>query len=268
MVPAKDLLQQLEDPRFRMADGLSGFSDNRITQTLAQKGMIISSVPVPEDGKGQPIPDDGKGHRSVDLSLGGLNENAIIVIGGGKPADPADTTASLGFFGKLYRMEKTVEKQLQLHEQLDLGALRTPAPKQVPLPNGNSLSPDQGVRTVPDARASAPLDISDGMRNPALYNALHTSPQTVAEMEKMVDVLLAEVGSWKATCMNVFGQNPPLVAVVWLRTIDDWLSPLKHACKLYPSNSAPNQFLLAGLDEGRQRIQDGPLGGSLFPQYQ
>ena len=45
MVPAKDLLQQLQDPQFRMADGLSGFSDNRITQSLAQKQMIINNKP-------------------------------------------------------------------------------------------------------------------------------------------------------------------------------------------------------------------------------
>ena len=44
LVRSKDLLQQLEDPRFRVADGLTGFSDNRITQILAQNGISMGGL--------------------------------------------------------------------------------------------------------------------------------------------------------------------------------------------------------------------------------
>jgi hypothetical protein len=179
LVRSKDLLQQLEDPRFRMADGLSGFSDNRITQTLAQTGMIINTKP------------------GEDVSLGGLGNNGIIVVDGGKPAGPADLVASLDSFGKLYMMENTVAKQLQLHEQLDLGTFGNfSGAKQNP-------RMDRGLKGMPDAQAAEPqpkriLDLQ-------LDHALNGTPETVGEFLQMIDVLQAEVNEILQKASSPFG---------------------------------------------------------------
>ena len=175
LVRSKDLLQQLEDPRFRMADGLSGFSDNRITQMLAQNG----------------------------ISMGGLDENGIIIVGG-KPADPGDMAASLDAFGKLYMMENTVGKQLQLHEQLDLSAFgRFAIPKQPPLPNADSPKLDQGIKGMPDVQAAAPQPKE--MLDLPLDNALNGTPETYGEFLQMIDVLQDEVKRIMTESYSPFG---------------------------------------------------------------
>jgi hypothetical protein len=137
LVPGKDLLQQLEDPHFRMADGLSGFSDNRITQTLAQNKMSINAVP-------------------------------------------------LDALGKLYMMEDTVGKQLQLHEQLDFAAFgRFAAPKQSP--NLSSPKLNQGLKDLPDTQAAK--DTSPPKILYTIEHALNADPQTKQEGLLMIQTL-------------------------------------------------------------------------------
>ncbi len=236
LVPAKDLLQQLEDPRFRMADGLSRFSDNRITQTLLQKEMIINSKP------------------GGDVSLGGLNEKGIIVVDGGKPADPSDMVGSLDSFGKLYSMENTVGKQLQLHEQLDLGAFgRFSAPKAAPLPTSDSPKLDQGLKGQLNAQAATP---SGEIKNFALYNALNGTPETVGEMEQMANVLQTEIE--KIYPETVFPSAKDFLEVTYQR-----LSYLKNVCKLFPPNTPPNTILREFFLETRAYLQQF----NFFPNY-
>ncbi len=132
-VPAKDLLQQLEDPRFRMTDGLSGFSGNRITQNLTQKGIAM-----------------------------------------------AVRDASRDSFGKLYRMENTVEKQLQLHEQLDIGAFsRIAVPKRAQLPNAASPKLEQGLKGLPDVQSSGDLKPPEILYT--IEHALNATPHNKEE---------------------------------------------------------------------------------------
>ncbi len=140
LVLPKDLLQQLEDPRFRMADGLSGFSDNRITQTLAQKVMI----------------------------------------------DPGDMAASFDSLVKLYRMENTVEKQLQLHEQLNLGAFGNFS--------GLRQNPrlDRGLKDMPDAQIATGPPLQKEMLN-LWEHAMTGTPETVGEFYQMLDTISAKV---------------------------------------------------------------------------
>ncbi len=165
LVPSKELLQQLENPQFRMTDGLSGFSDNRITQTLAQKGMIINSKP------------------GGDVSLGGLNETGIIIIDN-KPAEPGDMASSLDSFGKLYMMENTVEKQLQLHEQLDIGAFwNFSGAKQNP-------RLDRGLKGIPDAQIAT--QTNHEMLNLWEY-AMTGIPKTIGEFFQILDTINVKV---------------------------------------------------------------------------
>ncbi len=150
LVRSKDLLQQLEDPRFRVADGLSGFSDN-ITQILMQNNMSM-----------------------------GLDENGIIRIAG-QPAD-SDEMTSLGALGKLYTMENTVEKQLQLHEQLDFATFRNlSASKNPRLDRGLKGLPDMQIATQPN---DAILNLWE--------HAMTGIPKTVAEFFQVLDTLYAK----------------------------------------------------------------------------
>ncbi len=217
LVPAKDLLQQLEDPRFRMADGLSGLSDNRITQTLMQKGMTMS----------------------------GPDENGISIVGG-KPADPGDMVGSLDSFGKLYMMENTVAKQLQLHEQLDFGALgRFSAPKPVPISTADSPKLDKGLKGLPDVQAAAPQ--SKEILN-VLGHALFGTPETVGELVQMLDVLQAEV-------QELFeGTSDPSLRIACL-DIQLHLSNLKAMCEKVPADTPVLPMLLEYFRQTREAMR-------------
>ena len=145
LVRSKDLLQQLEDPRFRVADGLSGFSDNRITQILMQNRLSMNT--------------------SGDVSLGGQDQ---------------DTAASLDAFGKLYTMENTVEKQLQLHKQLDIGAFGYLSP---PMQNPRL---ERGFKGIPDVRIER--QPNDEILN-LWEHAMTAIPKTVGEFNQILDTL-------------------------------------------------------------------------------
>jgi hypothetical protein len=225
LVPAKDLLQQLEDPRFRITDGLSNFSDHRITQTLVKEQMILNNK------------------SGGDMSLGGVNENGIIIVGG-KPADPADMAASLDSFGKLYRMENTVEKQLQLHEQLDLGALgRVSAARQTMLPTTDSPKLNQELKGIPDVRAAAPQ--SKEMLDLPLNHALNGRPQNVGDIVQMLDVLIAE-GRERFKEIDHPGYQE--YAGWFLHR----LSEFKSECQNLPANSLPTDELFEKFEDSRQ----------------
>jgi hypothetical protein len=152
LVPVPDLLRQLADSQFRMSDGLSGFSDHKLTQDL-QKGMILNSKAVPQ---GNELPQPGL----------------------------------LEAFGKLYTMENTVAKQLQLHDQLNFGALgRLTAPAPAPLPRAESPKLNQPLKDRPVLSATP---AQQDMVN-LLDHALNGTPQTTGELLVMVDALQAEL---------------------------------------------------------------------------
>jgi hypothetical protein len=157
LVRSKDLLQQLEDPRFRMADGLSGFSDHRITQAMLQNRIVINSGPVTQESNGLPQP---------------------------------DITAALDDFGKLYTMENTVAKQLQLHDQLNFGAMgRFLGSRQAAPPNAESPKLNQPLKERPDLSTTP---AHQEMVN-LLEHALTGTPQTTGELLMMVDALQARI---------------------------------------------------------------------------
>ncbi len=261
LVPAKDLLQQLQDPRFRIVNALFGFSNNRITQSLAQKGIIIHDKP------------------GGNVSLDGLDENGIITIDN-KPAEADDMVASLDSFGKLYRMENAIEKQLQLHEQLDFNALRFPASKQSPLPRADSPKPDQEPKDLHNVQLARPqfkemnpqldpgingtpeeVQMSDVLTT-ALYHALIGTPETVGEMVQMLDVLIAK--------MKEISQEDKGVPIAdsahftKCNAIIQQLNSLKHMCQNFPTNSEPNPALLAYLASIRQIMQHPGLLNAAF----
>jgi hypothetical protein len=184
LVPIQDLVKQLQDPQFRMSDGLSGFSDHRITQALLQDGLI-RNAPIPDDGKGLPVPEDGKSEPIPD------DGRSQPVPEDGKFL-PGNGVASFADFGKLFMMENTAQKQLQLHQQLDVGAFSGFAiPKQVVQPDVNRSKLNPGLKGMPDAQAVTPH--SEGMLNLPLDHALNGTPATVGEFRQMIDVLQAEV---------------------------------------------------------------------------
>jgi hypothetical protein len=107
-------------------------------------------------------------NASGDVTLAGLDQ---------------DAAASFDAFGKLYMMENTVEKQLQLHEQLDFGAFGNfVAPKQNP-------RLDRGLKGLPDAQIST-------QPNPEILNlwehAMTGTPKTVGEFYQILDTLYAK----------------------------------------------------------------------------
>jgi hypothetical protein len=208
-----------------MSDGLSGFSDNRITKSLVQKEMIINTKP------------------RGGVSLGRLDENGIIIVGG-KPADPADMAASMDSFGKLYRMENTVGNQLKLHEQLDLGAFgRASAPRQTMLPTADSPKLNQGLKGMPDVQAAAPQ--SKEMLDLPVDHALNGRPQTVGHIVQMLDVLIAKGDErWKEIDHPGYKEY----AGWFLHR----LSEFRNKCQSLPPNLLPTDELLEKFKDARQ----------------
>jgi hypothetical protein len=227
LVPVPDLLRQLGDSQFRMSDGLSAFSDHRITQGLLQKGMIFGSTPVPEDGKVAPIPDDGKAQPVPEDGKWHLN----------------DRTASLEAFGKLYMMEHTAAKQLQLLEQLDFGAL-----SRLSVPQNPRLN--QGLKGMPDAQSVDPQP--KPMLDLPLHNAMNDKPATVGEFLQMINVLQTEVRRIQKEVLGPFGSP---ITMQHSSTILRQLQNLENMFENVDPNLPPSNASLEYLRLVRQSIK-------------
>jgi hypothetical protein len=136
--PYNEVLKKLEDPQFKVSDGLANYAGKQISKTISgtaqkpgndvlEKGIIIvNSKPGGLEDRSN-FEQKQKGVIYSDSKPripGGVEEEGIIVIGGGRPAGVNNIPISQDSLIKLQKLDVAVKHQLDLYQVFN-NSLRT-----------------------------------------------------------------------------------------------------------------------------------------------